>query len=213
MAITATLSQKEMARVAAAAYEGKSVRISLANDIGNTLTSESLVSSWDALKVSGGGYADYYATVQVGAYDVADARYEMPQIDAAFTATGGGYTYNRMYVVIGTYTNATITNTQLTANVATITTSGAHGFSVNDVVLIDGTTDPGYEGFYTITAVTSNTLSYDLVAANKTLAASTGTASVPTEETYLHSLVSESPSVSLLAGQTQTYRVLLATDN
>lgn len=134
MAITATLSQKEMQRVAALAYESKAIRVSLAYDPGNTISSEALVTAWDAAKISGNGYADFTGTIAVGAYDVADQRYEMPQIDATFTATGAGYTYNKVYVVIGT-------------------------------------------------------------------------------ELYVHSVVTENPAIVMAAGQTQTYRIILATDN
>jgi GTP cyclohydrolase III len=59
MALTASLSQKELERVAQLAYEGYAVRVSLANDVGATLDAEDTVAAWDALKVSGSGYADF----------------------------------------------------------------------------------------------------------------------------------------------------------
>ena len=102
MALTATLSQKELERVAGLAYEGEDIRVSLANDPGSTLSSESTVAACDALKVSGGGYADFTDTIGSGSYDGSDERYEMPAIDALFSATGVGFTYNTIYVVIGT---------------------------------------------------------------------------------------------------------------
>lgn len=134
MAITAVLSQKEMERVAGLAYEGQAIRVSLAYDPGDTLSSEDTVATWDASKVSGGGYADFNDTIGTGAYDVADQRYEMPQVEAVFTATGAGYTFNKVYVVIGS-------------------------------------------------------------------------------ELYLHSLTTEDPAIIMAAGQTQTYRIILATDD
>lgn len=134
MAITVTLSQKEMERVAGLAYEGQDIRVSLAYDPGSSLSSESTVAACDALKISSGGYSDFTDTIGTGSYDGADGRYEMPQIDAVFTATGAGYTYNTVYVVIGT-------------------------------------------------------------------------------ELYLHSLTVESPNIVMSDGQTQTYRITLATDD
>lgn len=134
MAITVTLSQKEMERVAGLAYEGQDIRVSLAYDVGSTLSSESTVAACDALKISSGGYADFTDTITTGAYNPSAQRYEMPQVEATFTATGAGYTYNTVYVVIGT-------------------------------------------------------------------------------ELYLHSLTVESPNITMLDGQVQTYRITLATDD
>ncbi len=101
MATTVTISQKEMERVAGLAYEGLGVRVSLANDIGQTLTAESTVAACDALKVSGGGYADFTTTIGTGAYNATTGRYELPQIDATFTASGGTFSYTTVYVVLG----------------------------------------------------------------------------------------------------------------
>lgn len=61
-----------------------------------------------------------------------------------------------------------ITNKQLTSNVATLTTSTAHGLAVGDVVWIEGvdSTFNSTTGTYTLTAVTSTTLSYAKTAGN-----------------------------------------------
>lgn len=214
MALTASLSQKEMERVAGLAYEGFAVRVSLANDISATLDAEDTVAAWDALKVSGSGYADYKGTIGVGSYDASDQRYEMPTFDAEFTATTTGYTFTNVYIVLGTYNSFNISNTELTANVATITTSSNHNFSAADEVLISGATDSAYNGYHTIIATPApNTFTFALISTNKTSAASTGTAATIIEETYPHSVLTETPAISLAAGQVQTYRVLLATDD
>lgn len=214
MALTASLSQKEMERVAGLAYEGFAVRVSLANEITATLDAEDTVAAWDAVKISGNGYADYKGTIGSGSYDVSDQRYELPTFDAEFTASASGYTYTNVYIVLGTYNSFNISNTALTANVATITTSTAHNFSVSDEVLIAGATDTDYNGYHIITGTpTGTTFTFALVAADKAPAASTGTAATIIEETYPHSVLTESPAISLAAGQVQTYRVLLATDD
>lgn len=214
MAITAALSQKEMERVAGLAYENRPIRVSLAYDVGDTLTSESTVAEWDALEISGGGYTTYKDVVEAGSYNISTQRFEMPKVDALYQATGAGYTYNKVYVVLGTFSTATITDTEVTGGVATITTSGAHGFTPGEEVLIQGTTDTDYEGYYSIVGTpTSTSFTYVLAVADKVSAASTGTASTTTEETYIHSVTTETPAVSLVAGQTQTYRILLATDD
>lgn len=150
MAATAEISPKEFKRIATAAYEGKRIRVSLAA-VGTTgYNSESTRLDWDSVKISGNGYADYTDVIEVGAYDSTDLRYEMGGtagantfIDASFTATGSGFVYDRIYVVIGT-------------------SDGGGGWN---------------------------------------------------EEAYLHSLITENPAISLISGQSQTYRIQLVLDD
>jgi hypothetical protein len=109
VALTATLSTYELARIGATCYEGKRVRVSLAN-VGSTgFTAESTVTDWDSVKVSGSGYVDFTDVVEAGAFDATDSRYEMggtsganTYVYAVFTPSGGSITYDRVYVVIGT---------------------------------------------------------------------------------------------------------------
>lgn len=145
MALTASISNNELARVAAAAYEGKRIRVSLASIGISGFTKESNRTSWDSIKLSGNGYADYTEVIATGIYDNFDGRYEMggenndPFVIAEFTATGGALNYDRIYVVIGT--------------------------------------DDGYDEWI--------------------------------EETSIHSLLVESPSVTIAPGTTVTYRIQL----
>ena len=134
MARTLTLSQKELKRAAAAAYEGKAIRVMLCNVGTSGNTAESTVAAWQAVEVSGNGYTRFSGTVGTGSYDGTAAAYVLPNIDAAFTATGSGFTYDTV------------------------------------VVYFNG-------------------------------------------ETYCHSITVESPNVVLSAGQTQTYRISLRTDD
>lgn len=145
MALTAAISNGELGRVAAAAYEGKRVRVSLASVGLSGYTVNSTKANWDSIKLSGNGYADYTEVVATGVYDNTDGRYEMggtvndPYILAEFTATGGSLSWDRIYVVIGT-------------------SNGSGGWN---------------------------------------------------EATLLHSLLVESPAVTLAAGQSVTYRIQL----
>jgi hypothetical protein len=134
MALTTTISQKELARVAGLAYEGETLKVMLCSVGASGFTAESTVANWQTVEQSGNGYVRYSEVIATGAYDAVDARYEMPAIDADFTATGAGYTYDRI------------------------------------VVYIDGAT-------------------------------------------YIHSLITEDPNIALAAGQTQTYRIQLTTDD
>jgi hypothetical protein len=134
MALTTTISQKELERVAALAYEGETLKVMLCSVGVSGFTAESTVANWQTVEQSGNGYVRYSELIATGAYDAVDARYEIPALDAAFTATGAGYTYDRI------------------------------------VVYIDGAT-------------------------------------------YIHSLIVEDPNIALAAGQTQTYRIQLTTDD
>jgi hypothetical protein len=134
MALTTTISQKELERVAALAYEGETLKVMLCSVGVSGFTAESTVANWQSVEQSANGYVRYSEVIATGAYDAVDARYEIPAIDADFTATGAGYTYDRI------------------------------------VVYIDGAT-------------------------------------------YIHSLIVEDPNIALAAGQTQTYRIQLTTDD
>lgn len=76
---------------------------------------------------------------------------------------------NRLaYTAQGLTKGGLITNKALTSNVATLTTSSAHGFAVGDTVWVEGvdSTFNSTTGPYTITAVTSTTFSYAKTAGN-----------------------------------------------
>jgi hypothetical protein len=100
MALTTTISQKELQRVAALAYEGETLKVLLASVGASGFTAESTVAQWQSVEKSGNGYVRYSEVIATGAYDATDARYEIPAIDAAFTATGAGYTYDRIICYI-----------------------------------------------------------------------------------------------------------------
>lgn len=134
MAISVSISQKELQRVAALAYEGETIKVMLASVGASGFTAESTVANWQSVEKSGNGYVRFSQVIAAGAYDATDARYEIPAINAAFTATGAGYTYDRI------------------------------------IIYIDGAT-------------------------------------------YIHSMIVEDPNIALAAGQTQTYRVNLSTDD
>jgi hypothetical protein len=100
MALTTTISQKELARVAGVAYEGETLKVMLCSVGASGYTAESTVANWQSVEKSGNGYVRYSTTIAAGSYDAVDGRYEMPAIDAAFTATGAGYSYDRIICYI-----------------------------------------------------------------------------------------------------------------
>jgi hypothetical protein len=134
VALTVSLSVKELERVAALAYEGEILKVMLCAVGATGYDSSSTVANWQTVELSGSGYVRGSTTIGTGTYNATTARYELPSYDAEFTADGGNLTYETI------------------------------------VVYIDGAT-------------------------------------------YPHSVITESPNIVLLDGQTQTYRISLNTDD
>jgi len=75
--------------------------------------------------------------------------------------------------------SATVTNVALTSNVATITTSAAHGFAAGDTVVVADLTNTDLNGTFTIVAApTTTTFTYAKTASDITSTSDTGTADV-----------------------------------
>lgn len=134
MALTISVSPKELQRVAYEAYEGLTLKVMLCSVGATGYTPSSTVANWQSVEKSGNGYVRASNVIGTGSYNGTTARYELPSYDAEFTATSTGYSYDRV------------------------------------VVYIDGAT-------------------------------------------YPHSVLTEDPNIVLLAGQTQTYRISLNTDD
>jgi len=78
-------------------------------------------------------------------------------------------------------TSKTVTNKALTNNIATLTTSAAHGFLAGDSVTV-AITDAVFNGTFTILSTpTTATFTYSKVNANISSAATSGTASIPVD--------------------------------
>ena len=111
MALTTILSSAELGRVAALAYEGLSVRVSL-HVVGSTgYDQETPIADWDTVKLPElNGYTDFVlAALPPGGYDPTSGRWEMggtagidTYISATFTGADAGFTYDRAIVRIGT---------------------------------------------------------------------------------------------------------------
>lgn len=84
-----------------------------------------------------------------------------------------GYDIDKIYPTI----TATITNKALTSNVATLTTSAAHGLSIGMEIVVTGV-DATFNGTYTIASVPSTTtFTYAKTASNVPSTAATGSVS------------------------------------
>lgn len=76
----------------------------------------------------------------------------------------------------------TITNKELSDNVATLTTSSAHGLYVDTVIVVSGV-DATFNGTYTITQVPSETtFQYELTAADVSSTSASGTVASSTDD-------------------------------
>ena len=95
------ISPDALGRQAQLTYEGKSSRMLLAYRNGTTLTQASLMSAWNAVKLSAGnGYAELTGTIGSGSWNSGNARYELPQFQLALTATGSGFTYDALVLQV-----------------------------------------------------------------------------------------------------------------
>lgn len=133
MAISIALSQKELERIAALAYEGETLKVMLCSVGVTGYTAQTTVANWQTVEQVGSGYTRFSVVIGTGSWNSTTNRYELPTIDAVFTASAP-YEYDRV------------------------------------VLYIDGAT-------------------------------------------YPHSVLTESPGIALSAGQTQTYRLNLNTDD
>lgn len=110
MAVITSLSTKELARVAGLAYEGKTLKVMLCAIGATSYTAESTVANWQSIEKSGNGYVRFSTVIGTGTYSATNARYELPVIDAAFTATSAGYSFDRivLYIDGATYPHSVI---------------------------------------------------------------------------------------------------------
>lgn len=102
----------------------------------------------------------------------AERPYMLSRVDWAPTGLRGFYTWHQGVT-------ATVTNKALTSNVATITTSAAHGILAGDSVTVAGV-DSTFNGTYTVLSVpTATTFTYAKTAANVTATSAAGTVTAP----------------------------------
>jgi hypothetical protein len=95
------ISPDALAKQAQLTYESKSYKMLLAYRNGVVLTQASLMSAWNAVKLAAGnGYAEVTGTIGTGAWNSGNARYELPVLTMALTATGAGFTYDAIVLQV-----------------------------------------------------------------------------------------------------------------
>jgi hypothetical protein len=95
------ISPDALGKQAQLTYEGKAYKMVLAYRNGEVLTQASLMSAWNAVKLSAGnGYAEVTGTIGAGSWNAGNARYELPQFTMTITATGSGITYDSVLLQV-----------------------------------------------------------------------------------------------------------------
>lgn len=100
MALSTTISQKELKRQAALVFEGETLKVMLCNVGTSGYTAESTVANWQSVEASGNGYSRFSVTIGTGSYDGTTGTYKLPDINATFTASGSGFTFDRVVAYI-----------------------------------------------------------------------------------------------------------------
>lgn len=109
MALNAQISQRELERVAGIVYGGQQLNVLLAN-VGSTgYGAESTISDWQSVECSGSGYFRFVTTLGSGSYSTTLGRFELPAVNAQFSATAS-YSFDRivLWVQGATYPHSVI---------------------------------------------------------------------------------------------------------
>ena len=95
------ISPDALGKQAQLTYEGKAYKLLLAYRNGTVLTQASLMSAWNAVKLSAGnGYAEQTGTIGTGSWNSGNARYELPQFTMSLTASGSGFIYDAIVLQV-----------------------------------------------------------------------------------------------------------------
>jgi hypothetical protein len=94
----------EAGRLFAGDYAGKKARLCLATTTGGSPGLSSNTAAWDAVELTGNGYARCEWTIPAGSFNSTADRFEAGSQSCQFIATGGGagLSWNAAYLVIGT---------------------------------------------------------------------------------------------------------------
>jgi len=140
MPVAMVQSPFEAGRLFAGEYAGKKARLCLANTTSGSPGINSTTSQWDAVELTGTGYARFQWTIPTGSYNSTTGRWEVPAQLASYTATAGGsgLTWNAAYLVIGATdvsTGLTVWNTGVSfvlteSPAVTLPAGQARGYSV-----------------------------------------------------------------------------------
>jgi hypothetical protein len=113
MAITTTISTKELQRQAELCFEGETLKVMLCSVGISGFTAESTVADWQTVEQSGNGYVRFSEVIGAGEYDTTAAAYLLPVIDAEFTCETLAYSYDHVVIYVdgATYPHSILVET------------------------------------------------------------------------------------------------------
>lgn len=109
-------------------------RVILVNS--GSLTDASTMLDVIRYECAGNGYTRYSLSPSTGSYDASQDRYELPAVDATFTASGGSITYDTAAIISGASSTASKTVNTINATDNRLEFSSAHGLSNGDLVVV-----------------------------------------------------------------------------
>jgi len=217
MTISSEISTKELARTAIRAYEGKTLKVFLANGDGNQ-TVDSLISEWRAFELPAtAGYVEFSEVIGQGAYDNTTLSYLLPQANASYTASGGSFAWNDVIVYVDDPVLQSETRTDslgINTGASTITAASgdfaADGFVAGEYVTISGS---GLnDGTYEISTVAALSLTINSTT-TPLLADETSSMTLTRSLLYPYAYIEEISSRTLADGQSHTYAITLNTND
>ena len=100
MAISTIISPKELQRQADLIFEGKTLEVMLCSVALSGYDQNSTVADWETTEISTTGYTRFTQEIGVGEYNQLSGRYEIPDINAVFTADTQSFLYDRLVLFI-----------------------------------------------------------------------------------------------------------------
>lgn len=206
--MTLTITQGELERGYELQFANHSYKVFLATT--GSRTPNTAIETWEANEISGSGYVALTGPVPSGTWDTA-AVSDKGSVSIQFGPFTSNVTFDALVVKIFP-TPYSVTNAELTSNIATLRFASSPGFAVNDAITVSGMTSPfaGLNGDAIVTAVTStpnHTVSFTRLGSNISSASvSNGTVAIkspPRTVPYMTKLYA-SPIV-VATGQSKPY--------
>jgi hypothetical protein len=94
MALTFSISPKELERQSALSFEGRTLYVMLCNVAETGYDKNSTVADWQSTEVTGNGYIRWSGILEIGSYNLSNSSYDIPSVFAEFSASSAGYSYD-----------------------------------------------------------------------------------------------------------------------
>jgi hypothetical protein len=231
MAVTTALTQAELGRVMAEAYNGKVLTAALVNAV-TAPAVDAGIASWIQFELTEGtnSYARFQsAALTVGSYSATAGRQEQTAVAVEFAASGGSLNYTHVVLLLDAAADgqagAGITATTDVNPSTDVITVASHGLADGDAVTVtadSGGTLPGgltAGTLYYVDSVTSSTITLHtatpVASGNKVNITSTGSGTLRVRKCNgsVYGILTENAAVTVSDGQTIGYSVKLAVND